>query len=156
MIYYDDEDGEESPDSVGYIEDDHPLQMHGNRELAAQAVKLLQAPGRPGDASFATSTTDMDVPIYVRGSSISSRSPGNKVNKVILSVFRVRYFFIILTGSFDGPGYKIRRAHWSTTRLPRALAHRFSTYGGHDPNLGTRLIVGGPPKSLKANVVFLF
>lgn len=90
MIYYDDEDGDESPDSVGYIEDDHPLQMHGNRELAAQAVKLLQAPHRPGDASFATSTTDMDVPIYVRGPSISSRSPGNKVNKVILSVFRAR------------------------------------------------------------------
>lgn len=79
MLYYDDEDGDGSPDSVGYIEEDHPLQMHGNRELAAQAVKLLQVPGRQsGDTSFATSTTDMDVPIYVRGS-FSSRSSGNKV-----------------------------------------------------------------------------
>lgn len=78
MLYYDDEDEDGSPDSVGYIEEDHPLQMHGNRELAAQAVKLLQVPNRSGDASFAGSTTDMDVPIYVRGSA-SSRGAGNKV-----------------------------------------------------------------------------
>jgi len=78
MLYYDDEDGDGSPDSVGFIEEDHPLQLHGNRELAAQAVKLLQVPSRPGDASFASSTTDMDVPIYVRGS--SSRSKENRVS----------------------------------------------------------------------------
>lgn len=79
MLYYDDEDGEGSPDSVGFVEDDHPLQFHSNKELAAQAVKLLQVPDRSGDASFASSTTDMDVPIYVRGP--SSRSLGNKVSK---------------------------------------------------------------------------
>lgn len=78
MLYYDDEDGDGSPDSVGFIEEDHPLQLHGNRELAAQAVKLLQVPCRPGDASFASSTTDMDVPIYVRGP--SSRNTGNQVS----------------------------------------------------------------------------
>lgn len=76
MLYYDDEDEDGSQDSVGYIEEDHPLQLHGNRELAAQAVKLLQVPSRPGDSSFASSTTDMDVPIYVRGPT----SIGNKVN----------------------------------------------------------------------------
>lgn len=75
MLYYDDEDEDGSQDSVGYVEEDHPLQLHGNRELAAQAVKLLQVPSRPGDASFASSTTDMDVPIYVRGPSAK-----NKVN----------------------------------------------------------------------------
>lgn len=78
MLYYDDEDGDGSPDSVGFIEDDHPLQLHSNRELAAQAVKLLQVPDRSGDASFASSTTDMDVPIYVRGPSY--RSLENKVS----------------------------------------------------------------------------
>lgn len=79
MLYYDDEEEDGSPDSVGFIEEDHPLQLHGgNRELAAQAVKLLQVPSRPGDASFASSTTDMDVPIYVRGP--SSRSTGNRVS----------------------------------------------------------------------------
>ncbi|XP_025192710.1 uncharacterized protein LOC112592776 isoform X1 [Melanaphis sacchari] len=82
MLYYDDEDEEGSPDSVGFIEEDHPLQLHGNRELAAQAVKLLQVPSRPGDASFASSTTDMDVPIYVRGS--SSRSLGNRHTHIII------------------------------------------------------------------------
>ncbi|VVC30269.1 Hypothetical protein CINCED_3A002299 [Cinara cedri] len=89
MLYYDDEDG--SPDSVGYIEEDHPLQLHGNRELAAQAVKLLQVPSRTGDASFASSTTDMDVPIYVRGPSAT----GNKVGKCLfltpVFVFPVMY-----------------------------------------------------------------
>lgn len=78
MLYYDDEDGDEgsSPDSVGFVEEDHPLQLHGNRELAAQAVKLLQVPSRTDNASFTTSTTDMDVPIYVR------RPSGNLGNKV--------------------------------------------------------------------------
>lgn len=78
MLYYDDEDGDGSPESVGFIEDDHPLQLHGNRELAAQAVKLLQVPSRPGDASFTSSTTDMDVPIYVKRGS-SAANLGNKV-----------------------------------------------------------------------------
>lgn len=79
MLYYDDNDGDEgsSPDSIGYVEDDHPLQLHGNRELAAQAVKLLQVPSRPSDATFTTSTTDMDVPIYVRR---PSGTLGNKVH----------------------------------------------------------------------------
>lgn len=85
-LYYDDEDGEGSPDSMGYIEEDHPLQLHGNRELAAQAVKLLQVPSRPDDASFASSTTDMDVPIYVRGPSASSL--GNKVKGLPRSISR--------------------------------------------------------------------
>lgn len=83
MLYYDDEDGDGSPDSVGYVEEDHPLQLHGNRELAAQAVKLLQVPSRTDDASFASSTTDMDVPIYVRG---SSSATGNKVGKMFVLV----------------------------------------------------------------------
>lgn len=94
MLYYDDEDEDGSPDSVGYIEEDHPLQMHGNRELAAQAVKLLQVPDRSGDTSFAASTTDMDVPIYVRGSA-SSRSAGNKVTTCSVAIFlekRLRVF----------------------------------------------------------------
>ncbi|XP_050429863.1 solute carrier family 2, facilitated glucose transporter member 1-like isoform X1 [Adelges cooleyi] len=68
-IYYDDDDDDRdgSPDSIGYVEEDHPLQFHGNKELAAQAVKLLQVPRKRDDTSFASSTTDMDVPIYVRG-----------------------------------------------------------------------------------------
>lgn len=86
MLYYDDEDGEGSPDSVGFIEEDHPLQLHGNRELAAQAVKLLQVPSRPGDVSFASSTTDMDVPIYIRG---PSRNLGNRVSVYFCILFMV-------------------------------------------------------------------
>lgn len=91
MLYYDDEDEDGSQDSVGYVEEDHPLQLHGNRELAAQAVKLLQVPSRPGDASFASSTTDMDVPIYVRG----GPSAKNKV-RVFIN-FLLIYFFFFLT-----------------------------------------------------------
>lgn len=90
-IYYDDEERDGSPDSVGFIEEDHPLQLHGNRELAAQAVKLLQVPNRPGDVSFASSTTDMDVPIYVRGP--SSRGQGDKVRGGVLWLFGVFYFY---------------------------------------------------------------
>ena len=56
---------DESPDSVGYIEEDHRLQP----TLAAQSVRLLQIPPNEDDRSaysFTTSFTDMDVPIFTR------------------------------------------------------------------------------------------
>lgn len=54
---------DDSPDSVGYVEEDHPL--HPN--LAAQSVRLLQAPQNEDERySFTTSFTDMDVPIFTR------------------------------------------------------------------------------------------
>ena len=56
---------DDSPDSVGYIEDDHPLRP----SMAAQSVRLLQAPPNEDDHnaySFTASFTDMDVPIFTR------------------------------------------------------------------------------------------
>lgn len=55
---------DDSPDSIGYIEEDHPLRSN----LAAQSVRLLQIPTNDDDRSysFTTSFTDMDVPIFSR------------------------------------------------------------------------------------------
>lgn len=56
---------EDSPDSVGYVEEDHPLRAN----LAAQSVRLLQTRDiRDDDRSFSftTSFADMDVPIFTR------------------------------------------------------------------------------------------
>lgn len=55
-------DREDSPDSVGYIEGDHPLR----RELAAQSIKLLQLPinERSRNVSVSSSVTDLEAPMY--------------------------------------------------------------------------------------------
>ncbi|XP_008468364.1 solute carrier family 2, facilitated glucose transporter member 1 isoform X1 [Diaphorina citri] len=55
-------DREDSPDSVGYIEGDHPLR----RELAAQSIKLLQLPisERSRNPSVSSSVTDLEAPMY--------------------------------------------------------------------------------------------
>ena len=55
---------DDSPDSIGYVEEDHPL-----RPTAAQSVRLLQVPPSEDDHntySFTASFTDMDVPIFTR------------------------------------------------------------------------------------------
>uniref|UniRef100_A0A8D8VMU9 Uncharacterized protein n=1 Tax=Cacopsylla melanoneura TaxID=428564 RepID=A0A8D8VMU9_9HEMI len=54
-------DREDSPDSVGYIEGDHPLR----RELAAQSIKLLQLPiERSRNVSVSSSVNDLEAPMY--------------------------------------------------------------------------------------------